>query len=195
MSPVECYMTITDRLHCLVTVTNSDYEALEGLAIQITLFDEESRPIDSKVAHSPLNLVPVGSVMPLKVEFSPAGGGYSFALASPRSAIEAEDIGSRYINLLILRTLDEPGEGNSSWVVGGNILASGGENARAERIAVLATALDASGHAVGFRMWERTEGISAGEEIPFKLTVQSYGPPIDHVELLAEGLLRGISEE
>ncbi|OGO20238.1 MAG: hypothetical protein A2Z14_15385 [Chloroflexi bacterium RBG_16_48_8] len=188
-SEVTCFPTTTEKLWCISALKNHEGYPLEGVSVIISLLNEKGEGIESRTAYSPINLIPEGGTIPLSVLFPIPPSGYASVSVLPVSAYLAENIEERYLPLEIVRERDAPGEGQKIWHLAGKVLSLVEDAKTAERVSILAIALDKEGNIVGFRNLEIGSELSFGDELPFEIDVFSLGPPIEHVEILAEALI------
>ena len=170
-----CYVTLSGGTWCFVQVENDEQVAVESIAVQVSLFDEENTLITDEVAYALLDRLPAGESFPLAVYFSSVGD-FHHAEASLQTGFAAPgDEG--FVPASLQRVLTEIAWDGRSAQVSGEVVTDG----NASQIWVLATAFDERGNVVGARRWE-----GAGEETTFHLMVASLGHAIDRVSLLVE---------
>lgn len=186
LTPVTCYRTPADSLWCLTTIRNDGPSDLEGVSVMIALFDQNGNQLASNLAYSPINLLPVGQVMPLAANFPAHAPQYAVALAHPMSAFNALGVEERYVNVEIKLRSEKAGVGRMDWKVTGQLVLMENTDRKIDRIVLLAVALDENDQVIGFRKWKASEDLIPGEAVPFEIVVYSLGPAIDHVEILAE---------
>jgi LysM repeat protein len=185
LAQVKCYPTSSQQLWCLSYVANDSENWLEGLSTIITMFNQDGEQIDANVAYAPLNLLPPNFVMPFAVKF-PNGG--EIAAATTNTSFIAQNVQERYLILSVIWEVVEEGDDGLIWKVGGSVEASPDNTIGANKVSLLVTGFDLSGDVVGFRKWERVEGIEPGGSFDFEIEVFSLGPPITSVEVLAEAI-------
>jgi LysM repeat protein len=189
LSAVSCFPTSLDRLWCISTLRNEGESPLEGVSVIITLLDDRGQPIASQIAFNPLNLVPVGGIVPLAVSFSSPAPSFAYAVVTPLSAFPALMVEDRYLEMEINLELDERGgDGRSCRVVGTVELDDESTESGSGSVSILAVAVDEEDHAIGYRLWEGDLTNLSQDPIHFDIQVFSLGPLIDHVEILAEAL-------
>jgi LysM repeat protein len=187
-SEVQCFPTTSQHLWCLSTLKNQEGYPLEGVSVYISLLNENGDVVASELTFSPVHLIPEGSSIPLSALFSLSPDGYSYAILLPVTAYPAENIEERYIPLKWVLEMSEPGEDRRTWDITGQLLSLSDTEKIPERVSILAVALDYAGSIVGFRKLEMESELKPGDEVPFDMKIFSLGPPIDHVEILAEAL-------
>ena len=185
LARVKCYPTSSQQLWCLTYVANDSDDWLEGLSTIITLFNQDGEQIDANVAYAPLNLLPPNSVMPFAVKFPKDG---DISAATTNTSFIAQNVQERYLILSVIWEVIEEGDDGLIWKVAGSVDASPENTIGANNVSLLVTGFDRNGDVVGFRKWDRVEGIEPGGSFDFEIEVFSLGPPITSVEVLAEAI-------
>jgi LysM repeat protein len=193
-TPVTCYRTPADSLWCLTAIRNEGPSELEGISVIIMLFDQDGNQLASSPAYGPINLLPVGRVMPLAVNFPAHAPEYAIALAQPMTAFYASHVDERYVNVEVKQRSDKAGAGKRDWQVNGQLELGKDLDRKIDRIVLLGIAVDDNGQVVGFRKWKAGGDFAPGEAVPFEIVVNSLGPAIDHVEILVEASLASSEE-
>lgn len=186
VSVVRCFPTPSDSLWCLVTVRNETSPALEGVSVLVTLFDASGEALVHEPAYGPLNLLPEGGFMPLAVFFQDPPVDWIVASANLLSAVQAKEVESRYSDLDIVQTVNEPSSDGHRWQVQGEVELPITASLPAARIKILLIAFSKDEEIVGFSFWETDAGVEPGDLQTFDIVVFSLGPVIHHIEIMAE---------
>jgi LysM repeat protein len=188
-SEVHCFPTATHQLWCITTLENQEGYPLEGVSVILSLLNEKGEVIQSRSAFSPLNLIPVGGIIPLAALFPSPSEGYAHAVVLPMTANQAENIEERYLPVEWILETNEGENDLRTWHITGRLLLLGEGERRTERVSILGVALDEDGDVIGFRQMEIETELGSGDEMPFEMEIFSLGPSIDHVEILAEAMI------
>jgi LysM repeat protein len=186
ISGVRCFPTPSESLWCLVGVKNETSRAMEGVSVLITLFDAKGNALEHEPAYGPLNLLVEGGLMPLAVFFRDPPENWVIASATPLSAVQANEVESRYANLDIGQAVSESSPDGLRWRVRGEISLPSTASLPVVGIKLLIIAYDKDEEIVGFSFWETEGQVEPGDLRTFDLTVFSLGPTIHHVEILTE---------
>jgi LysM repeat protein len=186
LSEVQCFPTVTNQLWCITSLENRMGYPLEGVSVIITLHNEAGEVVESHSAFSPMNMIPEDVIIPFSSLFNVPSDGYSYATVYLVSGTQAENIGDRYLPLEWILNKDEPGKDHKTWSVAGKLYSRDDNEKIAQGVSILAVALDENGDIVGFRQLEMDEEIGSGTELDFETEIFSLGPPIDHIQILAE---------
>lgn len=179
----DCYPDASGGLWCFVLLENFENGALENVTAVITLTEgEENR---SETAMMPLNLLPAGASLPLVVYFDPPVASDYSITAEVDFLLPVMPEDQRYLAVDIIdQSILISEDGQQAQITGKVVLPEDGQDAR--YLWINGTAFDEAGHVLASRRWDSEAGISAGEIVPFKLTLYSLGGTIDRVELLTE---------
>lgn len=182
LGPVDCFSTVGGQT-CLAPVHNSNPETLENIQVQILLLGPDGQTLQSQTALLPLNILQPGQSLPASAFFENTA---SFpALAQLRAALPVRPDDPRYLKTRVDNLLVSIGwNGRFAQVEGLVILAE--DAPPAKTLWVAATAYQADGQMIGFRRWEWTGVLPAGQAQPFSCLVYSLGPKIDRVEIQVE---------
>jgi LysM repeat protein len=194
LSEAQCFPTATNHLWCVASLKNSMGYPLEGVSVIISLLNEAGEVIESHSAFSPINMIPVGVVIPFSSLFALPSDGYSHAVVYPVTSYRAENIEDRYLPLEWVLNTDEPGKDQKTWKVAGQLFSREDDEKIAPGVSILMVGLDENGGIVGFRQLELDQELGSGTELNFELEVFSLGPPIDHIQVFAEAWI-STSEE
>ena len=182
-----CFPSASGGLWCLLTVTNTTGEAVEGLSGWVTLVDASGSALVTAPAYPPLNVLPAEKAMVLAAYLPPPAPGFTRAAGALTMAVPVQEPEKRYPPLDWSATRSQPAADRRSWVVdvrvGIPISAS-----VSPRVAVAVLAFDARGQAIGFVKWEPGAALRPGEATEAHLVVYSLGPEIERVDVLAEAL-------
>lgn len=179
-----CYLNVSGGTVCFALVENPGQMTIEGLTGQISLLTDRGAAAASVLAYPPLNLVPPGGRMPLVAYFPESEGLGGGARVSLLSAVTAAELEGRYAPVEIV-SFERVLSGGTATVEFEIVSLS--EPGREARVEVLVVAYDRDGNVVGFRKWESSRPVSPRGTVSGVVIVASLGPPIEQVELLAEG--------
>ncbi len=182
-----CFPSTSGGLWCLLTVTNTTGEAIEGLSGWVTLVDAGGLALVTAPVYPPLNRLSAEQVMVLAAFLPPPAPGYSRAAGALTMAVPVEDAERRYPPLDWSATRSQPAADRRSWQVDVRVGIPASASS-SPRVAVAVLAFDAQGQGIGFAKWEPDAALRPGEETEAHLVVYSLGPEIDHVDVLAEAL-------
>lgn len=184
ITQVECYPTPDGGLWCLVLAKNSSPDALENVAARVTLLSAGGQVLGSQVAIPPLNLIPANAALPLAAFFPSTALTEVAPHVQVLSATSLPADTTRYLNASLVNPVIEiHPDGRSADVNGQVSLPAGGSPAKV--VWVAGVAYDAAGRVVGFRRWEG-DGLEAGGNLPFSMTVFSLRSGMTRVELFVE---------
>jgi hypothetical protein len=168
----------------VLTLFNDSGQPVEGLSAQLRLVDGDGDVVSRSIAYAPINLMPPDAHMPLVHFIDPSAPLAAIPQFSLISAVGSGSASDRYaaseISEVDQEQLTHPGH----WAARGELLVPDVEEGVEFRTAVLVMGLDADGQIVGFSKWEAESG--SGPPWDFEVEVFSLGPPIDHLELIAE---------
>lgn len=184
VSQARCWPEITGGMWCFALVHNQYAETLEDISAQFTLLDPDGQQLSSQVAFGYLDIVPAGAAFPLAVHFTsflPSGGGVRVQVLTAIRLLPGD---IRYIPVSLDNTLVALDATGRIADVTGMAVLSGSDTA--STLWILGTAFDSSGNVVGVRRWESPSPAEPSSPASFDFLVSSVGPPIDHVDLLAE---------
>jgi hypothetical protein len=183
IQPPDCYPDSLGGLWCFVLVTNDSSEPVENVSGEIALlYGDESL---HQPAIMPLNLLPVGSSLPLITYFQPPLPKEFTISARVDFLLPVMPDDQRYLPAIIAdRAITLSADGRQATVSGEVDLPGGQPTARYAWLN--ATAFDAEGHIVAVRRWESAGPLTAGARLPFTLFLYSLGGSIDRVELMVE---------
>jgi len=186
VQPPDCYPSGEGGLWCFARIENKQDFSVEGVAVNLRLFDRESGQILEQSAYPPLNLLPPGGFLPLAGYFAAPAPRSFDATVELTSALPVPPESGRYIGVTPVDIrVDIAADGLSARVSGALGLPGGDVPARL--VYVAAVAFDDAGRIVGLRRWESGEFAPGGSQ-PFELRVYTAGPPIASVSVLAEGI-------
>ncbi len=182
-----CFPSTSGGLWCLVSVTNTTGSTVEGLSGLLTLVSASGEPLVTLPIYPPLNLLPAEQVMVLATYLSPPVPEYSRVAAVLTMGVPVQQAESRYASLDWSTTRSQPNADRLSWVASVS-LRMPADSATTWQVAVALLAFDDRGQVIGFAKWEPADELRPGEQAEADLTVYSLGPPIEHVEVMAEAL-------
>jgi LysM repeat protein len=189
LSPVRCYPTSSKALWCLLEITNTSSEDVEGLAGSIILMDEAGEVLGQNAAYGPLNRLQVDQRMPLASFFPVSPEGMQTAVAAILSAVPVNDADSRYQEVEVHIQSQTTSPDGLSIRVHGQLETTAGDEETEVRLRLLLIGLDENSDVIGFRIWEPTSTIWLGETTDFDCTMFSFGPRIDDFDVMAEALI------
>lgn len=181
-----CFRAPTNSLRCLVTARLAQGPILEGVTVLVTLVDAGSRPVTTRTAYAPLNLLRPGQAMVLDALFDAPAPEFTSVVATLAGAVPLSPSDTRYEEAVISDLSSSAAPDQRSWRATGTLALGTKAAAPADRVALVILALDTSGEVVGYAKWESPVPIQPGEQTTFDLTVFSLGPPIESVEVQAE---------
>jgi LysM repeat protein len=194
LSEVQCFPTATNHVWCIASLENRLGYPLEGVSVIISLLNETGEVIESHSAFSPINMIPMDVVIPFSSLFRIPADGYSYAVVYPVSAYRAENVEDRYLPLEWVLNTDKPGKDHKTWKLAGQLFSREDDEKIAPGVSILAVALDENGDIVGFRQLEIDQELGLETKLNFELELFSLGPPIDHIQVLAEAWISTIEE-
>jgi LysM repeat protein len=180
-----CYPTVAGDLWCFTLARNTLNQPVESLGAQMVLTDLTGASAATTHALPPVNLLPVGSQLPLVAYFSaPVPEEYTPVLQLS-TAFPAGDISGRYLPVeMNLEDIQIDPAGIHATVTGTVRLLA--EEATSASIRLAAIAYDPEGRVVGVRIWETQTTENTAQAIPFDFTVYSLGEKIERVEVFSE---------
>lgn len=182
---IKCYPTADKGMWCFVLVHNDFSDFMENISAQVTLVDANNTTIATQTALLPLNILPPNTSLPLAVFFLPEIPLDAKPQVQVLTAIRLFPDDERYLPATINNTLVQiNAEGHSAHVSG--IVLLPGDVKAARQVWVAVTAYNDVGIIVGFRRWEASAGLSAGQSLPFEFMVSSIGGKIARVEFAVE---------
>jgi hypothetical protein len=180
-----CWPESSGGVWCLAEYQNDYAETLENLAVQFILLDENGDEVASQAAYAPLNILPGGGRMPLGAHFpAPLPAQVELRL-QVLTAIRLLPGDTRYLPVMLENTLVEVQAGGRTAHVSGRA-SLGLPEGQADTLWILAAAYDEGGTLVGYRRWEATTPLKAGESLSYDFNVSSLGPEIASVQFLSE---------
>lgn len=187
LNPPDCFASGDGGLWCFSRAENTQEFSVEGISVNMRLFDRDSGQLIEQTAYPPLNLLPPGGFLPLAAYFAPPAPGRFDSTAELVSALPVPPDSGRY--LVVGQsdlTVEIAPDGLTAQVSG--LLNLTEEDAPARLVHVAAIAFDASGRIIGLRRWDSSAELAPGESLPFEMVVYSASPPIESVSVLAEGI-------
>jgi murein DD-endopeptidase MepM/ murein hydrolase activator NlpD len=184
VSQARCWPELTGGMWCFALVHNEYNETLEDISAQFTLLDADGQQLANQVAFGYLDILPSGAAFPLALHFTtslPAGGGVRVQVLTAIRLLPGD---VRYLPVSLNNTLIGLDASGRLADVSGLVVLSGSDSANT--LWILATAFDSSGEVVGVRRWESPSKVEPSSPVSFDFQVSSVGPPIDHVNFLAE---------
>ena len=172
-----CYSTLSGGMWCFVLVQNDTQMVLEGISLDVRLFDPDGNFLANETAFPLLDRLPAGDAQPVLVYFEgvPAN---SRAQAEVLTAFEGNLSDERYPNARLQGVFTQISWDGRSASVNGNVFFAEDE---VKEIWVVAVAYDKANNVVGVRRVD----VASGEN-EFSLTVTSLDPEIEYVSLFVE---------
>jgi LysM repeat protein len=170
---------------CLASASNPHNQPVENVIAYISLFSADASPLEGSEALLPLNILPAGASLPLAAFFPNRPVEPFSARLEITTAILLAPNDPRYLpasvdNLLIQISAD----GLSARVNGRIVLPQ--ENPPAAEIWLAGVAYNESGQIIGFRRWQSSMPLAAGESQTFSMNVYSLDGFIDRLEVYVE---------
>lgn len=182
---IECYPTADQSMWCFVLVHNNSQTMLENLSAQVTLLNIDNQPLISDLATLPLNILPVGSSLPLMVFFPPVIPTDAHPQAQLLTGISLNPEDERYLPAIVNNTLAQIDSSGRNAQVSGTVRLPE-DTGPASLVWVVAVAYDEFGRVVGARRWESTPGIIQGGSLQFEFQVSSLAGVIEKVDFVVE---------
>lgn len=183
LQDVHCYPQNDGGAWCFLTAYNGSGSAVESVTVKVSITGESG--IVSRLALTPLNLLPVDASMPLMVYFPPplaqplqVGAELSSALPVPGD--DARYLRAHIENLVVEATSD----GLSAEIRGEVVLDSASDSA--SLIWVGGAAYDDQNNVIGVRRWESPSSLDAGGRLDFIFRVYSVAGKIGNVLAFVE---------
>lgn len=176
-APPNCYATLSGGIWCFVLVQNDSDVALEGISLDVRLFDPAGNLLSSETAFPLQDRLFAGDAQPAVVYFEgiPAN---SHAQSEVLTAFEGKPDDVRYPDVHLQGVFTQISWDAKTAQVTGELLVDG---EGAVDVWVVVTAYDSENNVVGVRRWQSVAG---GDE--FSVVVASLGPEIERVSLSAE---------
>ncbi|HUF39581.1 MAG TPA: LysM peptidoglycan-binding domain-containing protein [Anaerolineales bacterium] len=175
--PVDCYPAADGSLWCFLQFENIGEQRVEGLSVQVTVYDAAGEAVGVRTALPPVNLLPPGLVIPLAAWFPGAGADYAAAAAFVLSALPVPPEDTRYLPVSVEYTVEPDGP---SAPVSGMVAGPDDRAVSAFRIGI--AAMDVEGRVVGLRVLE----LAGPGPSDFETVVYSLAGDIDQVLVYAE---------
>lgn len=183
-SPV-CYPLIDGSLQCMSTIENDQPYPVENVIALISLQSPGVEDPISKIAITPINIIPAGKKAAVAASFEPPLLTDYVAYASLMSVIPVAPTDQRYLRTEFhLLGLEISSNGKQARVTGE--IENLPEQTDATEVWASAFAYDENNEIVGIRKWVADENLTSGDRIKFNLIVYSLGTPIDRVDILVE---------
>jgi len=181
-----CYPSTEGGLWCFTTLTNPQALDVEGITVQVRCLNGDDGSINAQTVAPLLDRLPAGGTLPLAAYFPPPAPQRYQVDAGILSALPVADAAQRYLSLKVEQVRSSvAADGQSALVQGRVSLAEQGDRP-AQRVWVLAVALDEEGKVVGLRRWENSAPLAPGAVQTFAVRVYAAGSSIAEVQVLAE---------
>jgi hypothetical protein len=182
---IGCHRTADGGLWCFALAHNDSPDTMENVTAQFTLTDSAGKSVASQTALLPLNILPANVSLPLSVFFAPGLPPDVHPQVQVLTAIRLLADDQRYLHATVQNTQAQVDwSGFSAQVSGRVVLPSPSKSART--VWVAAVAYDGAGNVAGVRRWESTDGLPAGNSLPFSFIVSSISGRIQQVEFAVE---------
>jgi LysM repeat protein len=176
-----CYPAADGSAWCLWLVANTGDTPLENLSAQVTVYDDEGEPLDTRSAIPPVNVVPARARLPLLVWFPPQAEAIASVNAVLQSALAVPAGDTRYLGLLLRY---EAAISRDRASVSGEIQLTG--ETPASEIWIALVAYGANGEPLGARRIALSGTFTAGVALLFSGEVFGLGGEVVGVEVFAE---------
>jgi hypothetical protein len=174
----------------LTTALNTTGGIIEGLRVLFTLLDQDGEPIAREIANSPIDRIEQGGIMPVAAMFKVDGHEGVASYVEVLAALDSSGETSQYTEVQVVQTVSEAASDRSLWRVEGRVEVPSNSAFPVNSIRLLLIALDTQNAVVGYAVWEIEDEIAQGVSREFEVVVITFGPPIDHVELLSEARIK-----
>lgn len=182
---ITCNPTLNGAVWCFVLVENNAPDNLENITAQVALLDSAGSLIDTKAAALPLDILPPASALPISVLFPPPVPLEFHAQVQILTGIRLLPGDRRYLPASVGDATTLISWSGRSAHVSGNVHLPT-NSAAASSVWLVAVGYDSADNVVGWRRWESPNGVPAGGEIPFDLTVSSVAGRISRVEFVVQ---------
>ena len=185
INEISCHRTADDGLWCFALAHNDSPDVMENVTAQFILTDSGGKSVASQTALLPLNILPANASLPLSVFFAPGLPPDVHPQVQVLTAIRLLAGDQRYLPASVQNTqVLVDWSGLSAQVSGQVVLPAGSRSA--SKVWVAAVAYDGAGNVAGVRRWESTDGLPAGNSLPFSFIVSSISGSIQGVEFAVE---------
>jgi LysM repeat protein len=184
VGPVRCVPSGAG-MWCLAAISNPHAELLENITAQISLLASDARRLDGIEATIPLNTLPAGGSLPLAAFFASQPIESFSAHLDISSAFLLTPGDPRYLPARVDNLLSQISADGLSAQVSGRVFLPESTLPAAE-IWLAGVAYNQGGEIVGFRRWQSSDPLNAGESQTFSFSVYSLDGLIDRIEVLIE---------
>lgn len=185
LEPPVCYQTAAADYWCFVSALNGSPDPVESVSAQIDLLDSQGEVLDSQVAITALNLIQGQARLPLVAFFNGPLPEQVYPTVQLLTAFPGQSLEQRYLGLRLDSNQTELApDGKSARLRG--VLRLPSASQPASQVRALAVAYAADGNVVGVRVWDSPQGLEAGDQVVFDITVYSLGEKIERTELFTE---------
>jgi LysM repeat protein len=184
IGPIRCFPSGAG-MWCLALLHNPHLQPVENITAQISIFDEAAQLQSSLESLVPLNILPAGTSLPLSAFFpSRPLEPFSARIDVVTAFLLAPD-DPRYLPVRVDNVLATISADGLSTQIAGRLVMSE-SNQPAGQIWLAAVAYDENDQVVGFRRWQSSDELDAGQSQVFAFSVYSLGPPISRIEVIPE---------
>ena len=185
LEPPVCYQNAAADYWCFVSAQNGSPDPVESVSAQIDLLDPQGEVLDSQVAIAPVNLIPGQAGLPLVAFFTGPLPEQVYPTVQLLTAFPGQNLDQRYLHLRLDSSQTELApDGKSARLQG--VLRLPRASQPSSQVRALAVAYAADGNVVGVRVWDSPQGLEAGDQVAFDITVYSLGEKIERTELFTE---------
>ncbi len=184
LRPPDCYPSGDGGVWCFWLIQSSPVQGVDSVTgtISLSVKGANGAPLE-QAASTPLDIIPAGGALPLAAYFPPPVPTPYQASGKLITFLPIPEHDNRYLPVVI-QDLQSSIAGTGAQIVGRLALPVGSMTAKSLRVAV--TALSSDNAVVGLRTWESNTALVGGGVLPFTIQVESLGPPISRVAVLAE---------
>jgi hypothetical protein len=177
----DCYPLEDGRWMCFLLVKNTLDQNIGNITGQVKI---TGLPVVF-TATSPLDVVTAGETVPLIAWIEGREINPEAMTGSLTSAVTLDQVGSHYEGIQVAEHVETYQPNRRSVIIDGMLTPPSSGILR-----VLAYALDKQRHVIGFRIWESSDSVPAGQEQPFQIYIYSLEGTIAGVHLLAQTTLQ-----
>lgn len=165
-----CYPTPTQSVICMGVVINNQTQPIEQAQMAVQIMSADGEMLDEQITTIEQSVIPPEGYAPYRVLFEgvtdeQVGG----VIASLSSAVLADEMVGRYVPLTIENeVITSTGR---FWTVTGDIVNASEQTARPPR--VVFTLYDDTLQVVGYRVWQGTSPLAAGQRVPLQIFASS----------------------
>jgi hypothetical protein len=180
-----CHEQPAGSLWCMGEVVNSTEASIENVELRLILLNAAGEELVGGNVYAALDLIPSGQRAPFGILFSSPPDSFDSFLALPIRAEASSEPATRYA---VLKVGDiEVNPVGSLFEVNGSITNPGQNTVTS--ITVIVTTYDAEGNVTGFRQFRLPEGLPAGGNAEFAISLMPYGGTPANYSVAVQGRL------